>query len=70
MHDLTLHHSFEGSRHVQGDLEFWLARELMPLLGYQTRQKFEEAIARAKLSCESFQMPVGEHFLPAPVKTP
>ncbi|MDR0281898.1 MAG: hypothetical protein LBI53_00830 [Candidatus Peribacteria bacterium] len=68
MHDLTLHQSFEGSKHIQGDLEFRFARELMPLLGYKTRQKFEETIARAKQSCENFQMPVTEHFLPEPVK--
>jgi hypothetical protein len=32
MTTLTLHQSFEDIKHLQGDLEFWLARELMPLL--------------------------------------
>lgn len=70
MNDLTLHQSFENSKHMHGELEFWLARELMPLLGYKTWQKFEEALSRAQQSCKSLWNIVEEHFLPAPVKTP
>jgi DNA-damage-inducible protein D len=32
--------------------EFWSARELMPLLGYDRWQNFEKAIERAKIACE------------------
>ena len=47
--------------------EFWNARELMPLLGYKTWQKFSDAINRAIAACENAQNQVSEHFLPTSV---
>jgi DNA-damage-inducible protein D len=70
MTNLTLHQSFENSKHTQGELEFWLARELMPLLGYQKWERFLDAIKRAQQSCKSFGNTVEEHFFPEPGKTP
>ena len=32
--------------------EYWSARDLQPLLGYSQRRRFEDAIERAKSSCE------------------
>ena len=49
--------------------EFWLARDLMPMLGYSTWAKFEEAIERAKEACKTSNQPVDNHFLPAPAKS-
>lgn len=49
--------------------EFWLARDLMPILGYVKWQKFTEAIERAKESCKISGQIVNNHFLPAPVKS-
>ncbi len=43
------HKDFESIKHVdENGIEFWSARELFPLLGYSTWQKFEEVINRAK----------------------
>lgn len=50
-------------------VEFWSARDVMPMLGYVMWQKFSEAIARAKLSCKNSGFPEENHFLPAPVKS-
>jgi DNA-damage-inducible protein D len=50
-------------------LEFWSARDLMPMLGYNTWQKFSEAIERAKEACKISNKSIGSHFLPAPVKS-
>jgi DNA-damage-inducible protein D len=61
--------SFENSKHVDGNLEFWMARELMVLLGYDSWRRFADAIDRAKQSCKESWRPVEEHFLPAPSKT-
>ena len=44
--------SFENSKHVDGNLEFWMARELMVLLGYDSWRRFADAIDRAKQSCK------------------
>lgn len=50
-------------------MEFWYARDLMPILGYVKWQKFLEVIERAKEACKiSNQLPEN-HFLPVPVKS-
>ncbi|MBI5140141.1 MAG: DNA damage-inducible protein D [Candidatus Vogelbacteria bacterium] len=49
--------------------EFWLARDLMLILGYSTWRQFHEAIGRAKESCETGSQVVENHFLPAPAKS-
>jgi DNA-damage-inducible protein D len=50
-------------------MEFWSARDLMPMLGYIKWQKFVEVVERAKLACKISNQPVDNHFLPAPVKS-
>lgn len=45
-----------------GDVEYWLARELMVLLGYERWENFEKAILRAIESCETAQIKVSDHF--------
>lgn len=63
--------NFESYKHNADDgLEFWFARDIMPLLGYKTWQKFEVAIQRAQQSCITGWQHIEDHFLPAPVKTP
>jgi len=53
----------------ENPMEFWSARDLMPLLGYLKWQKFVESIARAKESCKVSGYNIEDHFLPAPVKS-
>src|ERR1035437_2500068 len=50
-------------------VEFWSARDLMPVLGYSTWRQFSEAIDRAKEACKTSNQPVDNHFLPAPAKS-
>lgn len=47
----------------QGALEFWSARDLMPILGYVKWQKFVEVIEKAKNACEKSSQLVKSHFL-------
>lgn len=49
--------------------EYWVARELMPLLGYDTWRRFEDAINRAIDSCNASGEDSRQEFLPAPAKT-
>lgn len=54
---------FESIKHVnEYGQEFWSARELMPLLEYKQWRRFEDAIERAKISCELSGHAVSEHF--------
>lgn len=43
-------------------IEFWYARELMPLLGYERWENFDKAISRAMDSCETSGIDVSDHF--------
>ena len=62
--------SFEQIKHISEDeSEYWSARDLQLLLGYQTWQKFEDALNRALESCKKADNSPYDHFLPAPVKS-
>ena len=43
-------------------IEFWYARELMPLLGYERWENFDKAILRAMDSCQTSSIKVSDHF--------
>src|SRR5215831_16092082 len=42
--------------------EYWSARDLYPLLGYDTWRRFETAIERAKMACTNLGEEVADHF--------
>ncbi|MCM1115110.1 MAG: DNA damage-inducible protein D [Clostridium sp.] len=44
------------------DIEYWLARDLMPLLGYERWENFENLIKRAMTACDSSNIVVSDHF--------
>ena len=55
---------FDEIVHVTEDnVEYWLARELQPLLGYVEWRKFEGAIDRAKIACRNSDVGVLDHFV-------
>ncbi len=54
--DLIVH------RNEDANVEFWHARELMPLLGYERWENFDNAVSRAMDSCESSGIDVSNHF--------
>jgi DNA-damage-inducible protein D len=43
-------------------VEYWMARDLMPLLGYASWDKFEGLIERARKAAMSADAPVNNHF--------
>ncbi|BAT56955.1 DNA-damage-inducible protein (plasmid) [Nostoc sp. NIES-3756] len=49
--------------------EYWLARELMPILGYQQWRRLEDAINRAIAACKNIGIESENHFLPALAKS-
>lgn len=62
---------FEAIRQQNTDgVEYWSARELAPLLGYDTWQRFNSAIKRAMTACQQVGQNVEYHFSSAakPIK--
>lgn len=55
-YDLVIHNSDDGS------IEFWYARELMPLLGYERWENFDKAVQRAMESCSTSGIIPTDHF--------
>ena len=43
-------------------IEFWYARDLMSLLGYERWENFDKAIGRAMESCKTSGIEVSGHF--------
>lgn len=55
--------TFEDIRHIdENGVEFWYARELMPILEYSNWQNFEKIVKKAKISCENSDISVLDHF--------
>lgn len=54
---------FDSIRRLRPDgLEYWSARELMPLLGYTKWQNFEKAVEQAMIVAETAGLNVGANF--------
>lgn len=65
MSDITIYNeqTFESIKHInENGQEYWLARELQPVLEYAQWRRFSEAIERAKLACKNSGFEVGDHF--------
>jgi len=61
----SLHRNFEDAVHVEGDVEYWLARELQRLLGYSNWQNFERVVEGAKIACKKAGGSAEDHFTDA-----
>ena len=56
--------SFENIKRIdETGIEFWYARELMPVLQYSNWQNFEKIINKAKISCKNSDISVLDHFI-------
>lgn len=57
------HATFEGVRHVEADgTEFWLARDLAPLLEYQEWRNFMLVVEKARVACQTSGQQIEDHF--------
>ena len=51
-------------KHIdENGVEFWYARELMPILQYSNWQNFEKIIYKAKMSCKNSDISILDHFI-------
>lgn len=58
----TLHAGFEGAANKEDDVEFWYARDLQKLLGYEKWENFTQAVDRAKAACANSRHSTADHF--------
>ena len=62
----SLTKNFESYVHTTNDgAEFWLARDLQQLLGYEKWDNFSGVISKAKIACEITDHQVNDHFADA-----
>ena len=54
---------FDSIVHITDNgIEYWLARELQPLLGYTRWENFKNSINKARLSCENSNFSITDDF--------
>ena len=58
-----LHKNFEEYAHEKVGVEFWYARELQKLLGYDEWRNFDGVVGKAKIACETAQQKASDHFV-------
>jgi DNA-damage-inducible protein D len=61
---VQLHASFEQLVHREDEsgIEFWLARDLQRVLGYETWRNFEQVVAKAITACQNAGYNPNDHF--------
>jgi DNA-damage-inducible protein D len=62
---VQLHANFEQLLHKEEDrgIEFWLARDLQKVLGYDRWENFEKVVSKAITACEKAGYVQNDHFL-------
>lgn len=61
---VTLQNEFNAIANIldDGRTEYWYARDLQKMLGYQSWDKFQNVIDKAKDACENSNVEVSDHF--------
>ncbi len=58
-----LHENFNDyAQKTESGLEFWFARDLQGLLGYDKWENFQKVIEKAKIACKTAGLMVDDHF--------
>ncbi|OGT45384.1 MAG: DNA damage-inducible protein D [Gammaproteobacteria bacterium RIFCSPHIGHO2_12_FULL_41_20] len=60
---IQLHFNFENSAKKEAEIEYWHARDLQILLGYNEWRNFIQVINKAKQACENSGHVAADHFV-------
>jgi len=60
---VKLHNSFESAANQIEEIEFWFARDLQTLLGYNEWRNFLKVIDKAKTACSQAKQDISDHFV-------
>lgn len=60
---IKLFSGFEDAKHEENGIEYWLAREIQPLLGYSKWENFFKVIRKAAIACQNAGQKGEDHFL-------
>lgn len=62
---IQLHNAFESIVQHEEKIEFWYARDLQKLLGYEKWNNFQKVIDKAKEACLNSKHSINDHFADA-----
>ncbi|WP_262422548.1 hypothetical protein [Brevundimonas denitrificans] len=54
--------TFESIRHENEGAEYWLARQLAPVLGYEKYDNFLQVVRKARVSCVQAGLEEADHL--------
>jgi DNA-damage-inducible protein D len=58
-----LHKNFNDYvQKTEDDMEFWFARDLQFLLGYEQWKNFQKVLEKAKIACQNAGLEADDHF--------
>lgn len=60
---MKLTKNFEESAHVEGGVEYWMARDIQKLLEYEEWRNFCKVIEKAKVACQNSGRSADDHFV-------
>ena len=60
---VKLNKNFEDYAHRKDGVEFWFARDLQRLLGYEQWRNFYGVIQKSKISCKTAKNEILDHFV-------
>lgn len=60
---VKLHNKFEKVVNHEAQVEFWFARDLQQLLGYEKWENFIKVVEKGKIACSNSKQKIADHFL-------
>ena len=54
---------FEETARLHEGIEYWMARDLQTLLGYEEQRNFYKVIDKAKMACQKLEQSSADHFV-------